>query len=181
MERRLVERAQGGDEAAFADLAFGIGDRLYAVAYRTLRDGGLAEDAVQQALVTIWQQLPGLRDPEAFMAWSYRVLVNACYAEGRRQRRWDAGLRLVPTDRTLGDATAAVADRDELDRAFRRLPPDQRAVLVLQHYLGMTMSQMAATLGIPVGTVRSRLHFAREAMRAAIDAEARPAAGGGRW
>jgi RNA polymerase sigma-70 factor, ECF subfamily len=178
MERQLVIRAQGGDESAFAELAFGIGDRLFALAHRTLRDTSLAEDALQQALVTIWQELPGLRDPDRFVAWSYRVLVNACYAEGRRQRRWNAGLWLLPADRSQADASDSVADRDEVERAFRRLPTNQRAVLVLQHFLDMTLPEMAATLGIPIGTVRSRLHYAREAMRAVIEAVARPVAGG---
>src|ERR1700730_6867497 len=130
VERQLVIRAQGGDESAFAELAFGIGDRLFAVAHRTLRDTSLAEDAVQQALVTIWQELPGLRDPDRFLAWSYRVLINACYAEGRRQRRWNTALRLVPPDRSQGDSSGAVADRDEVERAFRRLGADAPAAVV---------------------------------------------------
>lgn len=166
-------RAQTGDEEAFSELAFAAGDRLFAVAHRILRDVDLAEDAAQQAIVTIWRELPGLRDPGRFDAWSYRVLVNACYAEARKERRWSPGLRLLETDAGGDDATLSVADRDQLERAFRRLPPEQRAVLVLQHYLDRTVSETAEMLGVPVGTVKSRIHHAKRAMRAALDADAR--------
>jgi RNA polymerase sigma-70 factor, ECF subfamily len=173
MERELVVRAQSGDEEAFSELAFAAGNRLFAVAHRILRDVDLAEDAAQQAIVTIWRELPGLRDPGRFDAWAYRVLVNACYAEARKERRWSPGLRLLETDAGGGDATLSVADRDQLERAFRRLPPEQRAVLVLQHYLDRTVSEIAEMLGVPVGTVKSRIHHAKRAMRSALDADAR--------
>jgi len=173
MERELVVRAQAGDEEAFSELAFAVGDRLFSVAQRILRDVDLAEDAAQQAIVTIWRELPELRDPGRFDAWSYRVLVNACYAEARKERRWSPGLRLLETDAGGDDATLSVADRDQLERAFRRLPPEQRAVLVLQHYLDRTVSEIAEMLGVPIGTVKSRIHHAKRAMRAALDADAR--------
>jgi DNA-directed RNA polymerase specialized sigma24 family protein len=96
MDTDLVVRAQRGDKAAFADLAAGIADRFLAVARRILRDIDLAEDATQQALLSIWQDLPQLRDPARFDAWSYRLLVRACYAEGRKERRWAPNLRLLP-------------------------------------------------------------------------------------
>ena len=75
----LVERARAGDEEAFASLARAAGDRLLAIAYRILRDLGLAEDAVQQTLVLAWRELPSLREPDRFDAWLRRLLVNACY------------------------------------------------------------------------------------------------------
>lgn len=180
MDQQLVERAQGGDEAAFGELAYAIGDRLFTVAQRILRDVDLAEDATQQAIVAIWRQLPGLRDPARFEAWAYRVLVNACYAEARKERRWSPSLRVLETDHVGGDPELSVADRDELERGFRRLPPEQRAVLVLQHYLDLTLPQISGVLGVPIGTVRSRLHYARRAMRAALEADARPALSGSR-
>jgi RNA polymerase sigma-70 factor (ECF subfamily) len=176
----LVMRAQGGDERAFADVAYAIADRLFTVAHRILRDVDLAEDATQQAIVVIWRELPGLRDPARFEAWSYRVLVNACYAQARAERRWSPSLRVLETDHGGGDPELTVADRDELERGFRRLPPEQRAVLVFQHYLDMTLPQIAELLGVPIGTVRSRLHYARRAMRAALEADARPALTGSR-
>ena len=178
MEHELVQRAQGGDEAAFSELAYAIGDRLFTVAQRILRDIDLAEDATQQAIVTVWRELPGLRDPARFEAWAYRILVNACYAESRRERRWSPSLRVLETDAGGGDPELGVADRDQLERGFRRLPPEQRAVLVLQHYLDLTLPQIAGVLGVPIGTVRSRLHYARRAMRAALEADARAALSG---
>jgi len=180
VEQDLVTRAQRGDEGAFAEIAYAISDRLFTVAHRILRDIDLAEDATQQALVAIWSKLPGLRDPARFEAWSYRVLVNACYAHARLERRWSPSLHVLESDRVGGDPQLPVADRDELERGFRRLPPEQRAVLVLQHYLDLTLPQIADVLGVPIGTVRSRLHYARRAMRAALEADARPALSGSR-
>ena len=177
MDTELVTRAQHGDEQAFASLAVACGDRLHAVAHRILRDIDLAEDATQQALLTIWRDLPTLRDPARFDAWSYRLLVRACYAEGRRTRQWLPNLRLLPADEPTGpDATSSVVDRDQLERGFRRLSIDHRAVVVLHHYLDMPLETVAETLGVPLGTVRSRLLHAMRGLRAALDADARPAA-----
>jgi RNA polymerase sigma-70 factor, ECF subfamily len=174
MDTDLVTRAQRGDEGAFASLAVGVGDRLHAVAHRILRDIDLAEDATQQALLAIWRDLPQLRDPARFDAWSYRVLVRACYAEGRKERRWAPNLRLLPPNElTSPDGLATVADRDQLERGFRRLSVDHRAVVVMHHYLDWPLDQIAGSLGVPVGTVRSRLHYAMRALRAALDADAR--------
>jgi RNA polymerase sigma-70 factor (ECF subfamily) len=176
MDTELVVRAQRGDEGAFTSLAVAVGDRLHAVAHRILRDTDLAEDATQQALLNVWRDLPQLRDPARFDAWSYRLLVRACYAEGRRARRWAPNLRLLPADGPMGaDGLSAVVDRDQLERAFRRLSIEHRAVVVLHHYLDMPLDQLAETLGVPAGTVRSRLHYAMQGLRAALDADARPA------
>ncbi|HET9498516.1 MAG TPA: sigma-70 family RNA polymerase sigma factor [Candidatus Limnocylindria bacterium] len=175
MDTDLVIQAQRGDEQAFASLAVAAGDRLHAVAHRILRDIDLAEDATQQALLSIWRDLPQLRDPARFEAWSYRLLVRACYAEARRNRSWHPGLRLVDTDTPMADSSASVADRDQLERGFRRLSIDHRAVVVLHHYLDFTLDEVADALGVPVGTVRSRLHYAMRGLRAALDADARPA------
>jgi RNA polymerase sigma-70 factor (ECF subfamily) len=176
MDTDLVARAQRGDEEAFASLAVAVGDRLHAVSHRILRDIDLAEDATQQALLAIWRDLPTLRDPARFDAWSYRLLVRACYAEGRRTRQWSPNLRLLPADEpAASDALGPVVDRDQLERGFRRLSIDHRAVVVLHHYLDMPLETVAETLGIPIGTVRSRLHYAMRGLRAALDADARPA------
>jgi RNA polymerase sigma-70 factor (ECF subfamily) len=177
MDTNLVTRAQHGDEQAFASLAVACGDRLHAVAHRILRDTDLAEDATQQALLSIWRDLPTLRDPARFDAWSYRLLVRACYAEGRRTRQWSPNLRLVPADEPAGsDALSSVVDRDQLERGFRRLSIDHRVVVVLHHYLDMPLEGVAETLGVPLGTVRSRLLHAMRGLRAALDADARPEA-----
>jgi RNA polymerase sigma-70 factor (ECF subfamily) len=176
MDTDLVIRAQKGDEGAFASLAVACGDRLHAVAHRILRDIDLAEDATQQALLAIWRDLPQLRDPARFEAWSYRLLVRACYAEACRTRRWTPNLRLLPTDEPAdADAMGRIHDRDQLERGFRRLSIDHRAVVVLHHYLDLSIDEVAEALGVPAGTVRSRLHHAMRGLRAALDADLRPA------
>ena len=176
MDVELVMAAQRGDEESFALLVVAIGGRLQSVAHRILRDFDLAEDATQQALLRIWKNLPKLRDPARFESWSYQLLVRACYAEARRSGHWTPGLRLVETDEPTVDPMAGVADRDQLERAFRSLSVDHRAVVVLRHYLDMTMDQVADALGIPVGTATSRLHYAMKGLHAALDAAARPTA-----
>ena len=174
MQVALVERARAGDEEAFASLARAAGDRLLAIAYRMLRDLGLAEDAVQQTLVIAWRELPQLRDIERFDAWIHRLLVNACYAEARRGRRWAANVRVLPIEGPAApDEFLAVVQRDQLDRGFRRLPPEQRAVFVFHHYLGLTLPETADELGVPLGTVKSRLHYATNTLRAALEADLR--------
>ena len=175
MDADLIGRAQHGDEEAFASLAVAAGDRLHAVAHRILRDTDLAEDATQQALLAIWRDLPRLRDPARFDTWSYRLLVRACYAEGRRARQWTPNLRILPADLPTGEALSSVVDRDQLERGFRRLSIDHRAVVVLHHYLDLPLDGVADVLGVPVGTVRSRLHYAMRGLRSALEADARPA------
>ena len=174
MQVALVERARAGDEEAFASLARAAGDRLLAIAYRILRDLGLAEDAVQQTLVLAWRELPSLRDVDRFDAWLRRLLVNACYREARRGRNWAANVRVLPNDHPArGDDYNSVVQRDQLDRGFRRLPPEQRAVFVFHHYLGLTLLEVADELGVPLGTVKSRLHYATNTLRAALEADLR--------
>ena len=172
----LVTRAQGGDRAAFGLLAAELATRFLAVSRRILRDLDLAEDATQQALVAIWRDLPQLRDPARFDAWSYRLLVRACYAEGRRARQWTPNLHILAANVPAGEGLSSVVDRDQLERGFRRLSLDHRAVVVLHHYLDLPLDQVADVLGVPVGTVRSRLHHAMRGLRAALEADARPTA-----
>lgn len=172
MDRRLVEQAQHGDEGAFDEIVGLIGDRLHSVARRILRDTTLAEDATQHALLEAWRHLPQLRDPDRFEAWAHRLLVHACYGEGRRERRHRANLTVLPLEGWTADSSSALALHDQLDRAFRRLSIEHRTVVVLVHYLGYTPMEAAQTMGIPVGTARSRLHYALINLRAAIGADA---------
>ena len=166
MRVRLVERAREGDESAFADLVDLDGDRCYAIAYRILRDVERAQDAFQQAFLLAWRELPRLRDPERFEVWLYRLLVNACYEELRRYRRWAANVRTLPVDGPGGgDETVSIDDRDALERAFRTLSPEHRAVVVLHHHAGMPLASIAEVAGVPVGTVKSRLHYATRILR----------------
>jgi RNA polymerase sigma-70 factor (ECF subfamily) len=174
MEAEIVIQAQRGDTGAFAVLATEIADRLLAVARRILRDYDLAEDATQQALLAIWRDLPQLRDPARFEAWSYRLLVRACYVEGQRQRRWAPNLLLLD-EPAVDDDVGSVVDRDQLERGFRRLTIDHRTVVVLHHYLDLPLDRIADILSIPTGTAHSRLHHAMRAMRAALEADTRPA------
>jgi RNA polymerase sigma-70 factor (ECF subfamily) len=175
VDRGIVERARRGDRDAFTVLVEHVSDRLYAVAYRILRDAELAKDALQNALMTVWQQLPHLREADRFEAWSQRILVHACYAEARRRGRSAATVRVIPFASSASDGAAALADRDEMERAFRRISPEHRAVFVLHHYLGLPLVEVAETLGIPAGTARSRLHNASRVLRSAIEADAVPA------
>jgi RNA polymerase sigma-70 factor (ECF subfamily) len=175
VRRDLVEAAQRGDHEAFEVLATSVADRLYAAARLILRDADRAEDAVQEALVHAWQQLPTLRDPDRFGGWVHRLLVNACADEGRRMGRWSREIKVIRMEPSASDDTAGIADRDLLERGFRRLKPEQRAVLVLHFYVGLPARDIAAALGIPEGTAKSRLHYATEAMRAAVEADDRSA------
>ena len=175
MTRDLVERAMAGDHDAFSELARVSIGRLYVVARLILRDDGKAEDATQEALVAAWAHLAGLRDPDRFEAWLHRLLVNACYREaGRDKRRGRIKARVSMIDMSTSDASIDLANRDQLERGFRRLDTDQRSVLVLHYYLGYRLDEVAEVLGVPTGTVRSRLHRASRAMRAALEADARP-------
>jgi RNA polymerase sigma-70 factor (ECF subfamily) len=177
MLRELVERAMTGDHDAFSELARVSIGRLYVVARLILRDDGRAEDATQEALVAAWGHIAGLRDPDRFEAWLHRLLVNACYREARRdQRRRSIEVQVAMLETPQRDVSLDLADRDQLERGFRRLDTDQRAVLVLHYYLGLRLDEAAEVLGIPPGTVRSRLHRATDAMRAALDADARSSA-----
>jgi RNA polymerase sigma-70 factor, ECF subfamily len=181
VDRDLVEAAQRGDREAFADLIRGRADRLFGLAQRILRDVDRAEDALQEALVIAWRDLPGVRDPDRFDAWLHRLVVHQCLNEAVRDRRRISNLRVLPIDvPASNDDYLSVADRDQLERGLRRLSPQQRALLALRHYEGRETAAIAEILGIPVGTVRSRLHNAHRAMRAALDADARVTAIGGR-
>jgi RNA polymerase sigma-70 factor (ECF subfamily) len=181
LDRDLVERARRGDREAFGVLVHQVSDVLYTIAHRILRDTGLAEDALQNALVLAWRRLPHLRDADRFEAWIHRILVHACYDEAHRSRHWTANVRVLSVDGpSAPDGTSTVADRDQLERAFRRIPVEQRAVFVLHHYVGLPLVEIAEILGIPAGTARSRLHYATQGLRSAMEADTSPALAEGR-
>jgi RNA polymerase sigma-70 factor (ECF subfamily) len=168
VDRALVESAQRGDRDAFSALMALVGDHLFAVAYRILRDQHLAEDAFQEASLLAWRKLPTLRESDRFEAWIQRLLVHACYAESRRRTRWTSTIRVLEVDGDVAGRAPDPLDRDEIDRAFRDLSLEHRAVFVLHHYVGLPLVEVAATLGIPAGTARSRLHYATQALRHAL-------------
>ena len=181
MDTELVIRAQAGDEDAFTALAVACVDRLRRVAFGILRDRLLADDATQQTLLSAWRKLPRLRDPACFDAWTYRILVRACSEQARRSRPWMPGIGMpgIEIDPERGPAMAdemqTIADRDELERGFRRLSVDQRAVVVLHHLLGLPLDEVAHTLDIPLGTAHSRLDRAMGRLRIALHANVRRA------
>jgi RNA polymerase sigma-70 factor, ECF subfamily len=177
VQTELVERARRGDREAFGVLAGGAVDRLYAVARLLLRDTELAEDATQDALVRAWRDLPSLRDAERFDAWLYRLIVRSCTDIGRHRRRWRAEITIVSTEPSEPDRASELADRDQIERGLRRLNEGQQTILVLHFYVGLSPSETAEALEIPVGTAKSRLHYAIEALRAAIAADERSSVG----
>ncbi len=173
MQRDLVERARKGDHDAFAELAGAAISRLDATAWLILRDAEQAKDAVQNALVRAWRDLPTLREPDRFDAWLRRLLVNACIDEARRLRRHRVEVQLDPSIAATNDIQSRIADRDQLERGFLRLEPVARTLIVMHVYLDLPMPDVARTLGIPLGTAKSRLHRALQVMRAALEADAR--------
>jgi len=177
MQRDLVVRAQGGDLDAYSALTVGLTNRLFATARLILRHEDLAADVVQDALLQAWLDLRGLQDPDRFDAWLHRLLIRACYRAAKRRREME--VVEITFDSTLEpttpDAQRGLAVRDQLDRGFRRLSPEQRAAIVLHHYLGFSLAECAEILAIPLGTMQSRLSRATQAMRAALEADDRPA------
>ena len=169
----LVERARRGDRQAFDVLVAGIVDRLYAIARLILRDTDLAEDATQETLVRCWRDLPTLREPGRFDAWIHRLLIHAVNDQFRSRRRHQGNVRILHVEPAEADSSDALALREVLQRGFERLTAEHRTVLVLRLYLGLTVEETAATIGIPAGTAKSRLHYATEAMRLALEADAR--------
>jgi RNA polymerase sigma-70 factor (ECF subfamily) len=168
-QRGLVERAREGDHDAFAELARAAVVRLDGAARLILRDPELARDAVQDSLIRAWRDLPKLRDPDRFDAWLHRLTVNSCIDLTRRRRRRPIEVELAPIHApAVSDISGALADRDQIDSVLRHLDANGRAIVVLHYYLGMPLAEVAPTLGIPVGTVKSRLHKALEDMRFAM-------------
>ena len=177
MQIELVERARSGDHDAFSVLVRASVPRLLGAATLILRDPDRAQDAVQESLVLAWRNVRALRDPEAWDAWLYRLTVRACYRLARSQKRRSVvELHVMPDQEqaTDSDFSLTVAERDRLAREMGRLPVDQRAVMVLHFYLDLPLTEAASVLDIPVGTAKSRLHYATEAMREALEADARP-------
>ena len=174
MDRELVERARSGDHDAFEVLAAGVVDHLYRLARLLLRDADRAEDAVQEALVRCWRDLPSLREADRFDAWLGRILMHAINDEFRRGSRFRATITVLAREPATADAAAATADRELLERGFARLSIEHRSVVVLRLHLGLSIEETATALEIPVGTAKSRLHYATEALRRALEADAAP-------
>jgi RNA polymerase sigma-70 factor (ECF subfamily) len=175
MQRELVLRARNGDHGAFSTLAADAFDRLHRTARLILRSDDRAADAVQEALMAAWLHIRAVRDPDRFDAWLHRLLIHACYREARRvKHRQVVEIHMTAPDAfSDSDAQELTAVRDQLERGFRRLTPEQRAVLVVHHYLGLSDAEAATVLDIAVGTFKSRLNRASAALRAALEADER--------
>ena len=174
MDRALVERAIDGDAGAYEAMARSAARRLFLIAHRILRDTDAAEDAVQQTLVTIWKELPRLRDPGNFDAWTYRIVTRAAVAEAKRQKRSRSVVEIHTSEPSTPDGTSRIDTQDAIDHAFAKLTPEHRAVVVLRYYADLPIKEIAYALGIPGGTVASRLHRAMRDMRAAIEEDEPP-------
>jgi RNA polymerase sigma-70 factor, ECF subfamily len=176
VDRDLVERAIAGDREAYSELVRLSIDRSYALATLILRDSERARDATQEAYIAAWRDLASVRDPDRIDGWLRRLVVNACYGELRREgrvRRAEVRELAFAGSTSAPDGADRLAQRDQLERAFRRLDADQRTALVLRHYLGLSLAEVADAMGVPVGTAKSRLNRAAQAMRASLDADAR--------
>ncbi len=160
-------RAGRGDHDAFAVLVRASIGRLDRVARLVVRDAELARDALQEAYIRAWRDLPRLREPERFDAWLHRLTINACIDVTRARGRRVPEVQLTDAipHPPVADGVAALADRDVLDRALRRLTPEQRALVVLRFHLDLTLPEAAEVLDIPLGTAKSRLHRALETLR----------------
>jgi RNA polymerase sigma-70 factor, ECF subfamily len=167
-------RPVGGEEqdpraAAFTGLEERHLDAAYRLARAILRDPTEAQDATHDAYVQAWRKWSTLRDPSRFEAWFDRILVNTCRNRLQRTTRWQA--RDISGEIVLatGDPYRQTHDRDVIGEALLRLSPDHRIVVTLRYYLDLAIEEIAARLDIPAGTVQSRLHYALQNLRAAID------------
>jgi len=175
VEESVAESAgeQGVDAAqsvAFRRLAESQLDASYRLASAILGDPTEAQDAVHDAFVTAWRKWGSLRDHSRFEPWFQRILVNTCRNRLRRASRLSTSEFPAEVVRPAADETAAVHDRDVLDRGFERLSADDRVVLILRYYRDMKVDDIAELIGVRPGTVMSRLHRAQGRLRAALEA-----------
>jgi len=184
----LIQRAQAGDAAAFEALVRPRLDRCFRIAWAILSSDADAADAMQEALVAVWKQLPRLRDPAAFDGWVNRVVANTAITQRRKRgRRKEVQVREAAADTDhvstptfesvaeqalIRDDTDRIAERDSISSAFQRVRPEDRALLVLHHVDGRSVAEIARMLAVPTGTAKWRLHQARRAFERAMEVEA---------
>jgi RNA polymerase sigma-70 factor (ECF subfamily) len=177
LDPALIRRAQTGDVDAFTALVAGRVEAMQRTAMAILGHEADARDAVAESLAAIWRELPRLRDPLAFDAWSTRIVVHACRRRLRgvgRTRVRELTIDAAEAGRSMASAAGPaddVAERMALERAFDRLDADARTILVLHHLDGRGLAEVAAILGIPVGTAKSRLFAARKALERSLERE----------
>ena len=161
--------ATAGRAAAFVRLADDHLDASYRLARAILRDPGEAEDATHDAMLQAWNKWSTLRDQSLFAPWFDRILVNTCRNRLKRATRWQASDLSGEVAIASGDAYRQADDRDLLERAVATLRPDHQVVVALRFYRDLQVEQIAIHLGIPAGTVRSRLHYALKQLHRLID------------
>lgn len=179
MRSGIVERAQQGDRRAFGMLAAEVIDRLYGAAVLIVRDAAIAEDAVQETLLRAWRGITRLRDPDRVDAWLNRILLNACMDAIRDARRDTTAFEEASWGGAEDGFERIVDMRDEVGRGLAALQPRDRGTLVMRYFLGLSVPELADVLGVPLGTAKSRLHHALEAMHAELAANNRVAVPGG--
>jgi RNA polymerase sigma-70 factor (ECF subfamily) len=166
----LIADAQQGDKGAFSELVRRHHRGVISVVYRMCGDADLAEDAAQEAFIRAWQHLPGYRPRSPFRNWLYRIAMNAAYDALRREHE-TVDPETVVLVSPEADPAAAMEQREREERvrqALRAMPPASREVIVLREYEGLSYREIADTLDIPVGTVMSRLNYARRWLRQAL-------------
>jgi RNA polymerase sigma-70 factor (ECF subfamily) len=167
----LVIQARSGSDGAFMGLVELETPDAYRLTLSILRHSHDAEDALQEAFVRAWRELPDLRDCERWQAWFRRIVVSAAIDTGRRKnshRFVPLGFHEPPPD---DDASDSFADRDEVVRAMGSLDTKDRALLALRFGHDLELPDVAAALGIPLGTAKSRLHRALARMRKELENE----------
>ena len=176
----LIAQCLDGDTAAFGELVRRYQDRLYNTVYRLVGNAEDAQDVVQDAFLHAYQSLDGFKGGSLFFTWLYRIAVNTAISHKRRQRvllRIDAGRNgatsLQPLDDSEssrpGEALERAEQEQRIQHALSRLSPEHRAVLVLKDMEGPKYEAMADILGVPIGTIRSRLHRARAELRELLE------------
>ncbi len=173
LRERAIGSANADRAAAFSELAERHLADSYRLAALILGDPAEAEDATHDAFVAAWKHWGSLRDPARFEAWFGRILVNVCRDRLRRTRRHPITdlsdeLSMSPA---ADDIAAVAADRDAVGRGLARLDPDQRIVVILRYYRDLSIDQIAARVGVPAGTVKSRLHYALRDLGVALEGE----------
>lgn len=174
-DHELVEAAQGGDRRALDSLLRRHYPRIHLACSRILFDGADADDAAQNAMISIVRGLDSFDGRSAFSTWAYRIATNAALDEVRRRSRRPRGFgenSPEVVDERASRGSSAIDERDALERALRRLPPEFRTAVVLRDVLDLEYDAIAEILGVPIGTVRSRIARGRAGLAELLGNEA---------
>ena len=168
-ERVLVLRCQAGDESAFMELVEIYHARLHSYLRTLLKSADWVDDALQEIWFDVFRSVPKLVDPSAFSAWIYRIAHNRAMRELRKRRPHDVPLEgNEPVEETDDSVNILEVSADRIHAALNQLAPEHREVLLLRFMNDMTYEDIALVTGCPVGTVRSRIHYAKSALRRAL-------------